>query len=62
LRQHPYLGAESAEIPGHRQFVVAGYRIIYQVNPDTGDSATAGDIRVVAIFGPGQETIWPPEP
>jgi plasmid stabilization system protein ParE len=62
LRQYPYLGAESAEIPGHRQIVVSGYRIIYQVNPDTGDSATAGDIRVVAIFGPGQETTWPLEP
>jgi plasmid stabilization system protein ParE len=59
LRQYPYLGAETAEIPGHRQIVVSGYRIIYQVTLDTGDSATAGDIRVVAIFGPGQEARLP---
>lgn len=54
LRDHPYLGAPSSELPGYRQLVVSEHRIIYRVTPDTGDSATAGDIRIVAVFGPGQ--------
>lgn len=54
LRDHPYLGGESEEHPGHRQYVVSGYRLIYRVHPDTGDGATAGDVRIVAVFGPGQ--------
>ena len=54
LRDYPYLGAVSDEHPGHRQHVVSGYRLIYQVDPDTGDSATAGNVRIVAVFGPGQ--------
>ena len=54
LRDHPYLGGESDEHPNHRQLVVSGYRLIYHLDPDTGDSATAGDVRIVAVFGPGQ--------
>lgn len=29
-----------------------GYRILYEVDPDTGDNATAGDVRVLRVFGP----------
>lgn len=54
LRDHPYLGAPSAEQPGLRQFVVSEHRIIYRMDPDTGDGATAGNIRILAVFGPGQ--------
>ena len=54
LRDYPYIGTASSELVGRRQFVVSGYRVIYRVDPDTGDSATAGDIRIVAVFGPGQ--------
>lgn len=54
LREHPYLGAPSPEQPGRRQLVVSGYRIIYRVDPDTGDIDTAGDVRILAVFGPGQ--------
>ncbi len=54
LRAHPDAGSESVEHPGHRQLVVSGYRIVYSVHPDTGDGTTAGDVRVVAVFGPGQ--------
>jgi hypothetical protein len=32
-----------------------GYRVVYEVVPDTNDNATAGDVRVLAIFGPGQD-------
>jgi len=35
--------------------VAGGYRVIYAVTPDTGDNATAGDVEVLRVFGPGQE-------
>jgi plasmid stabilization system protein ParE len=54
LTLSPYLGLESLEVPGHRLLVISGYRLIYQVYPDTGDSKTVGDIRIVAVFGPGE--------
>lgn len=54
LRRFPYLGPLSERYPGLRQLVVSGYRVIYLVDPDTGDSATAGDILIVAVLGPGQ--------
>ncbi len=54
LRTYPYLGAPIEGWPGRYQLVVSEYRIIYRVDPDTGESATAGDIRVLAVFGPGQ--------
>jgi plasmid stabilization system protein ParE len=37
-----------------RERVVEGYKIVYEVQPDTGDNATAGDVLVLRIFGPGQ--------
>ena len=52
---HPYLGSASAELPGRRQLVIADYKLIYRVDPDTGDSVTAGDVRILAVFGPGQK-------
>lgn len=54
LKAHPYLGPASDEHEGCRVLVVSGYRLIYEVDPDTGDAATAGDVRVLAVFGPGQ--------
>lgn len=54
LRANPYLGHPSAELPGRRQLVVSNHRIIYRVDPDTNETATAGDVRIVAVFGPGQ--------
>ena len=30
------------------------HRVIYRVQPDTGLSATAGDVLVLRVFGPGQ--------
>jgi plasmid stabilization system protein ParE len=52
LRDRPYLGPKSQEHPGCRYFVCEGYVIVYQVAPDTGDTATAGDIIILALFGP----------
>jgi hypothetical protein len=31
-----------------------GHRVIYRVQPDTGLNATAGDVLVLRVFGPGQ--------
>jgi hypothetical protein len=31
-----------------------GYRVLYRLDPDTGSNDTAGDIRVLRVFGPGQ--------
>lgn len=41
--------------PGTREMLHRGYRVIYELRPDTGSNATAGDVHVLAIFGPGQE-------
>ena len=30
------------------------HRVIYEVDPDTGDNATAGNIIVLRILGPGR--------
>jgi len=54
LQRNPYIGPASDDFPHHRQLVVSDYRVIYQVDPDTGQSKTAGNIRIVAVFGPGQ--------
>ena len=31
-----------------------GYRALYDVQPDTGRDETAGDVRILRVFGPGQ--------
>jgi hypothetical protein len=31
-----------------------GYRVLYEVIPDTDWDETAGDVRVLRVFGPGQ--------
>ncbi len=54
LRRNPYLAPKSDEHPRFRVRVISEYRVFYEVDPDTGDTATAGDILIVAILGPGQ--------
>ena len=54
LRQHPCrypVGQHSGvrELPCD-----GGYRALYRVAPDTGRDETAGDVRVLRVFGPGQ--------
>lgn len=39
--------------PGLRNLVREGYVIVYRVDQDTGNSATAGDVMVLAVFPPG---------
>jgi plasmid stabilization system protein ParE len=54
LRERPWrfpLGQH----PGVRELPCAGgYRVLYRVRPDTGHNETAGNIRVLRVFGPGQ--------
>lgn len=53
-KQHPCRGALGA-FPGIQELpCVSGYRALTMVEPDTGRSATAGDGRVLLVFGPGQ--------
>ena len=41
--------------PGVREMPCdGGYRALYRVHPDTGNNETAGDVRVLRVFGPGQ--------
>ena len=43
------------EHPGVRELPCnGGYRALYRVIPDTGRDETAGDVRVLRVFGPGQ--------
>jgi hypothetical protein len=37
-----------------RERFVAGYRLMYIVQPDTGSDRTAGDVTVLRVYGPGQ--------
>jgi plasmid stabilization system protein ParE len=59
LRDTP-VGWPRGDMPGTRQCVVKGYTIVYSVHPDTSETRSAGDIYVVRVFGPGQDTIIKP--
>ena len=42
--------------PGVRELPCAGgYRVLYRVLPDTGFNETAGEVRILRVFGPGQD-------
>ncbi len=44
------------DMPGVRELTGAGgWRVLYEVEPDTGRSADAGDVRVLRVYGPGQD-------
>ncbi len=55
LRQHPCLWP-IGDHPTVRELPCdGGYRVLYRVTPDTGSNATAGGVRVLRVFGPGQD-------
>ncbi len=55
LRYQPCLHAVRQH-PGVRELPCdGGYRALYRVAHDTGDNATAGDVLVLRVFGPGQD-------
>ncbi len=43
------------QIPSMRYRVVQGHMIVYQVQNDTDDNASAGAVDILFIYGPGQE-------
>ncbi len=54
LRDHPCL-YPAGQRRGVRELPCdGGYRALYRVIPDTGRDETAGDVRVLRVFGPGQ--------
>lgn len=54
LRDHPCL-YPVGQHPGVRELPCeGGYRALYRLHPDTGYNETAGDVRVLRVFGPGQ--------
>jgi len=54
LKQHPCL-YPVVDHPDVRELPCAGgYRALYEVDPDTGVSATAGDVIVLRVYGPRQ--------
>jgi plasmid stabilization system protein ParE len=54
LKQHP-CRYPVGQYPGVRELPCdGGYRALYRVIPDTGRDETAGDVRVLRVFGPGQ--------
>lgn len=53
LRRHPCRWPVG-EHAGLRERHVEGYRVVHTVAPDTGDNATAGDVTVLRVRGPGQ--------
>lgn len=55
LQQQPCLWPVG-DHPGVRELPCAGgYRALYEVIPDTGRDETAGDVRVLRVYGPGQD-------
>jgi hypothetical protein len=35
--------------------IIQGHVVVYELQPDTGDSKTAGDVYVLRVFGPYQD-------
>lgn len=58
LREHPCRWP-AGERTAVRERPVEGYRIAYEVAPDTGDDATAGNVNVLRVWAPGQERTDP---
>jgi plasmid stabilization system protein ParE len=54
LRSDPMRYRRDPEDARQRIISVEGYRIIYEVTPDTGNNRTAGDVTVLAVLGAGE--------
>jgi plasmid stabilization system protein ParE len=55
LRENPCLFPIGAHAGVREMLGDGGYRALYRVSPDTGRNDTAGDVRVLRVFGPGQD-------
>jgi plasmid stabilization system protein ParE len=54
LREYPCLSAIGRHQGVRERPCAGGYRVFYAVHPDTGRNDTAGEVRVLRVFGPGQ--------
>jgi plasmid stabilization system protein ParE len=54
LREHPCLYPVGQHSGVRKLPFARGYRVFDEVHPDTGQNDTAGDVRVLRVFGPGQ--------
>lgn len=54
LREHPCRYPVGEHLGVRERPCSGGYRALYEVRPDTGRDDTAGDVRVLRVFGPGQ--------
>jgi hypothetical protein len=55
LREHPCRFPVGIHHGVRERPCSGGYRVLNRVTPDTGSDATAGDVRVLRLFGPGQD-------
>lgn len=54
LREHPCLWPVGQHAGVRELPCDGGYRVLYEVHRDAGRGETAGDVRVLRVFGPGQ--------
>ncbi len=55
LREYPCSG-RGVDHPGVRElFCAGGYRVLYELDLDTGRNEDAGNVLVLKIYGPGQD-------
>ncbi len=53
LRRSPCLWP-IVDHPDVRELPCEGYRVMYEIDGDTGRNETAGDVLILRVFGPGQ--------
>lgn len=54
LRTHPCLWPVGVHHGVRELPCQGGYRVLYEVHPDTDRNETAGDVIILRIYGPGQ--------
>jgi plasmid stabilization system protein ParE len=55
LRAHPCRWPQGRHSGVRERLCAGGWRAFYEVDPDTGRDETAGDVRVLRVYGPGQD-------
>jgi plasmid stabilization system protein ParE len=55
LRAHPCRWPLGLHSGVRERLCAGGWRAFYEVDPDTGRDETAGDVRVLRVYAPGQD-------
>ncbi len=55
LRDHPCRWPLGRHAGVRERLCAGGWRALYEVDPDTGRDETAGDVRVLRVYGPAQD-------